>query len=192
VVFVGFRSAISPGGKPGVVHDPLSGSVFMAEPVPPDAAQTMTGTMFERLVAKKRFSLVSSGQARGGFLSVIGSDRPGRLGVVEVLQEVGKSFDADAVLVGYIYRWHERDGSDYGVNSPASVAFALHLMRTIDGAVIWRASFDKTQRSLAENILDLSTFLSGRGRWMTVRELALLGIKDLLAELPAAPRERED
>ena len=192
VVVIGFQPAISPGKKPDIVRDPLSGSVFLAEPVSWDAVKTMTNTLFETLVAEKRFSLVSPGQARGAFLSIVGSDRLASLDTAKVLQEVGRSFDADAVVVGYLYRWNERDGSDYGVNSPASVAFDLHLMRSIDGVVIWRARFDKTQRSLSENLLDLKTFLSGGGRWMTVRELAFLGLRDLLAEMPADLRERED
>ncbi len=192
VVIIGFQPALLPGEKPDIVRDPLSGATFMAEPVPQDAVRVMTDTLFERLVTETSFSLVSPAQAGGTFLDIVGSDQSASLDTVEILQKVGRAFDADAVLVGYLYRWNERHGSDYGVKSPASVAFDLHILKSSDGEILWRARFDKEQRSLSENLLDLETFIRGGGKWMTVRELALLGLKDLLTEMSSGLQERED
>ena len=111
---------------------------------------------------------------------------------LEILQEVGKAFEADAILAGYIYRWREREGTDYAVDRPASVAFDLQLIRPTDGAVLWKMKFDKAQQSLSENILDLKTFLDGRGRWMTVEKLAMLGLRKALGDMPSGPRKSED
>ncbi len=103
--------------------------------------------------------------------------------VVEMLQETGKSFSSDAVLFGYIYRWRERVGKKYGVISPASIAFDLHLISTENGSILWKGSFNKTQLSLSENLLDLSTFIRSRGTWLTARELAQIGLEKLLGNL---------
>ena len=187
MVVVGFQSAMSKGEEPGVVRDPLSGAVFMAEPVPRQVEQRMTDMLFDRLVAENRYELVSPGQAKGAFSSLVYSDQNVGMGPVEILQEVGKTFVADVVLSGYLYRWQERDGTDYGVNRPASVAFDLHLVRPSDGAILWKARFDKTQQSLSENLFDVVTFVRGGGRWMTAERLAKIGLQKLLAEMPKGP-----
>ncbi|MCD6307115.1 MAG: hypothetical protein J7M32_12625, partial [Deltaproteobacteria bacterium] len=51
-------------------------------------------------------------------------------------------------------------------------------------AVIWRGNYDKTQRSLSENLFDLNTYIKSGGRWLTARDLAVLGLRHLIAEMP--------
>lgn len=192
VVVVGFLPAMHQGAKADVVRDPISGSVYRAEPVPQGVARRMTDVLFNRLVDDERFGLVSPGQARGVFSKLVDSDRNVGMGPVSIAQAVGRSFKADAVLEGYIYRWREREGGDYAVKRPASVAFNLHLIRPSDGAILWKSKYDKTQRSLSENLFDLSTFVEGKGRWMTAEKLAMIGLEKLLAQMPGAPvREAE-
>lgn len=192
IVVVKFQAALSPGASSNMVRDPLSGAVFSAEPVPGDVAQQMTDTLFDRLVTEGGYELISPGQAEGVFSSIVDSDMNAGMEPVKILQKVGKAFEADAVLAGYVYRWRERLGTDYAIDSPASVAFDLNLVRPADGAILWRASFDKTQRSLSENVLDLATFLEGGGRWMTAKKLAMQGLDNLLKEMPAGSKKRED
>ena len=191
LVVMGFQSAKFEGEEPDVVRDPLSGSLFMAEPVPHEVAERMTEILFDRLVTDKGYELISPGQAKGVFASIVYSDLNVGMGPIRILQEVGRAFAADAVLAGYIYRWREREGTDYAVNRPASVAFSLHFVRPADGAILWRAKFDKTQRSLSENLLDVATFVKGRGRWMSVERLARIGLEKILAEMPTEPKESE-
>lgn len=191
IVIVGFYAAISKGGKPDVVRDPISGAIFEAEPVSQDAVLKMTDILFNRLVTEKRYNLISPGQALGAYSSIMNSDTDVGADPVRLFQKVGMSFNADAVLVGYVYRRRERDGTGYGVKRPASVALDLHLLRPSDGAVLWMSKFDKTQRSLSENILDLSTFIKGRGRWMTAEELASLGLEKLIKEMTSKAWQRK-
>ncbi len=87
------------------------------------------------------------------------------------------------MLIGHLYRYREREGTDFAINRPASVAFDLYLIRPDDGAVLWKGRFDKTQKSLSENLLDIDTFLRGQGRWMTAERLAELGLEDVLGKL---------
>jgi hypothetical protein len=185
VVVDGFHTAMSQGVQPDIIRDPLSGTAFMTEPVSQSVANRMTDILYNRLAAEKGYEVVSPDQAKGVFSNIINSDKNVVMSPIEILQEMGNTFEADAVLTGYIYRWREREGTDYAVNRPASVAFDLHLISPSEGTMLWKAKFDKTQQSLSENVFDVSTFIKSKGRWMTVEKLAMLGLQKMLAEMPA-------
>ena len=51
------------------------------------------------------------------------------------------------------------------------------------GEVLWRGSFTQTQEPLAWNLLNWWQFWENGPRWMTVEELAHIGVKRLLDEL---------
>jgi hypothetical protein len=184
IVVAGFSPALTPGDPSDWAKDPITGAVFWAEPVDEGVAKEMTDILFDKMVEGYGYSLVSPGQERGAFSEILDSDRGLKLDALGMVQEIGKAFDADGVLVGRIYRWQEREGTDYAVSRPASVAFNLLLIRPSDGAILWRGRFDKTQQSLSENLFDMSTFLHGGGRWMTVRKLALMGLDETMARMP--------
>jgi hypothetical protein len=195
VVVVGFSVALAPGDSPDWAKDPITGAVFWAEPVPEGVAVEMTDILFDKMVEGYGYSLVSPGQARGAFSEILASDRGLKLDALAMAREIGRALGADGVLTGRIYRWQEREGTDYAVSRPASVAFNLVLVRPEDGAILWRGRFDKTQQSLSENLFDMSTFLHGGGRWMTARKLALMGLDETMARLPkgagAEPAEQK-
>jgi hypothetical protein len=184
IVVIGFSPALSPGDPSNWTKDPITGAVFWAEPVPEGVATEMTEILFDKLIDGYGYSLVSPGQAHGAFSEILASDRGLKLGALGMVEEIGKSFDADGVLVGRIYRWREREGTDFAVSRPASVAFNLLLVRPSDGAILWKSRFDKTQQSLSENLFDMSTFLHGGGRWMTARKLALMGLDETMSRMP--------
>ncbi len=184
IVVAGFSPALTPGDPSNWTKDPITGAVFWAEPVPEGVAKEMTEILFDKMVEGYGYSLVSPGQASGAFSEILASDRGLKLDALGMVQEIGKAFSADGVLVGHIYRWQEREGTDYAVSRPASVAFNLLLIRPPDGAILWRGRFDKTQQSLSENLFDMSTFLHGGGRWMTARKLALMGLDETMARMP--------
>jgi hypothetical protein len=189
IVVYGFRAAETKGAEPAVLRSPISGAVFMASPIPEDVVNAMTTELFQRF-SDKGLSLVSPNQARGVYLNIIAGD----LGFddLEILIKIGNAFSADAVLVGYLYRWREREGADYGVTSPASVAFELYLIRPHDGSILWKGRFDKTQRSLSENVFDVQNFLKSGGKWLTAKKWALLGLERLLDELFKLMVEKEE
>jgi hypothetical protein len=101
-----------------------------------------------------------------------------------LLVEMGRSVEADAVLVGTIYRFRQRVGSSLGADSPASVAFAMELIRVADGRVIWRRPFDQTQQSLDQNLLEVGKFFKRGGKWITAEALASEGLKEMMATFP--------
>ena len=188
-VFVGFLPAVTAKEESGVYRNPLSGSVVSAEPVSRDVVLKMNDILFDRVTAEKGYELVSRTQAMGVYSSIVASDQNVGMPAIKVIQEVGKTFNADAVLVGYIYRWREREGKDYAVDRAASVSFDLQLVRSFEGAILWKGKFDKTQHSLSENILDMGTFLESGGKWMTAEKLAMIGLRKMLEEMPSGSEE---
>jgi hypothetical protein len=192
LVFTGFKPALLPGDEPGLIRDAISGAVFMAEPVSERVADMMTDIMFEKLIAGGEYDLISPDQAMGAIAIIVESDKNFDLESLLLFQKVGKAFEADAVLVGRIYRWRERIGADYGVQRASSVAFDLQLIRPADGALLWRGRFDKTQQALFGNLLDLTTFFRGKGRWMTAEKLAMNGLEDLVNKMPGKARKDDE
>ena len=103
---------------------------------------------------------------------------------LEVLKNVGAELKADIIVVGYVYRYTERVGYDFSVEHPASVAFDIHLLNAKDGSTIWRGVFDKTQKSLMEDLFQTSSFFKGGGKWLTASQLAKLGIDEIFKTFP--------
>ena len=91
---------------------------------------------------------------------------------------------ADGLVVGVIGRYRNRQGNSLTVRNSASVAYDVYLLSTIDGAVLWQASFDETQVPLFENIMLMDRFLKGGGVWQTHDTLARIGMARVLATFP--------
>lgn len=190
VVVSGFHPSISSGEEPKIVQNSLTGAVFIAEPVSEEVARELTNRLFERLAKRGAYQLISPDQASGVYSKLLSSDPV--LTDAEIFQRMGRAFSSDAVLTGYVYRWREREGTDYAVNTAASVAFNLYLISSLDGAVLWKDRFEKTQKSLSENLFDFSTFLKSKGRWMRAQELADVGLAELVENLTSDTlRERD-
>lgn len=187
VVVIGFRSAISEWDEPRGVRNPVTRGQFSDTPVSAEAVPKMTAKLFEGVQKIGGLELISPGKAKGVYSRLISSNA--ELTEFEMFQQIGQAFSADAVLVGYLYRWRERVGSDHAVVRPASVAFDLRLIRSEDGAILWREKFDKTQKSLSENLLEWDTFFRGRGRWMTAEKLTELGLEGMLSRMPIGGNE---
>jgi curli biogenesis system outer membrane secretion channel CsgG len=99
-------------------------------------------------------------------------------------QRIGKLLGADFMAVGSVWKYRERVGGARAVSSPASVAFALHLVDVQNGTVVWSKSFVQTQRSLSENLLEAKAFFDQGAKWLTADELASYGVKEILKEFP--------
>lgn len=113
--------------------------------------------------------------------SLRGSDR-------RLLVQMGKSLHADAVASGTIYRFRQRVGTRISVSTPASVAFAMELIRVADGRVIWNRAFDQTQHSLDKDLFKIGTFLKRGVKWLTAEELAASGLHETMASFPLPSR----
>lgn len=188
LVVVGFIPVLSAGEEPGVVQGPF-GATYMAIPVDQEVSEKMTESLFAKLTEENRYDLVTPGQAKGALESLLASSPA--LDGVRLYQEVGKDLSAEGIVVGFLYRWIERQGADFAISRPASVGFDLYLLRSADGEIVWRGKFDKTQQSFFENVLDFETFLKSKGRWVKAETLSEMGLKELLEKFPKGPLERE-
>lgn len=162
---------------------PVCGRVFIAGEVAAGAANFLTDQSIALLKQDTGYQLVFEQPARGSLVALYSANQtPGA--IQKALAAMGRDNDADAVLVGFVYRFRERVGKAYGVESPASVAFEMHLMRGVDGLTIWSAYYDETQKPLGDNLFQLGSFLSRGGRWLTAEELARWGLEKIFERFP--------
>jgi hypothetical protein len=97
--------------------------------------------------------------------------------------KLGAHVQASHVIVGTVLRYRERKGTAYGADRPASVAFSVYLLEVASGNAVWEFSFDKTQQSLSENLLDAPGFFKHGAKWLTAEELTRWGVEDAATKL---------
>jgi hypothetical protein len=187
IVVIGFRPGLASTETPGMVRSPISGAVFSAEAVSEELASGLSDSLFEMLTKQDNQKWVPPREAASAF-SGLASFNP-TMTDREIYVQIGKTLSAEGVLGGHVYRWHEREGTEYAASRPASVAFDLYLMSAGDGVIWWKARFDKSQLSLSENLFDLKTFLKAKGRWMTADELAEIGLAEFVETFPKGEQE---
>jgi len=134
------------------------------------------------IAAGNRFDLISPDRAGGTFEQVTQTSFKTTLS--EAVQKVGSELEADGVVVGYVYRFQERQGYDYAAEKPASVFFEIQLFRSRDGIMVWKGIYDMTQTSLMENMFRALYFFKDHGKWITAKELAKEGMEDTLKKFP--------
>ena len=162
---------------------PLCGRVFISGEVADNATDFLSAQTAALLKRHTEYRLVFERQADSS-LNDLYLANPSTNAVRRALVEKGRQNTADVVLLGFVYRFRERVGTAYSVESPASVAFGMHLIRVMDGRTIWSASLDETQKSLGDNLFQLGSFLSRGGRWVTAEELATSGLEQIFEKFP--------
>jgi hypothetical protein len=135
------------------------------------------------LTARGDFELIPPEEAGGVVQQLVSPDgRP--LPPLALLQDVGRELDADAILLGRVYRFEERIGTKFSAQRPASVTFDLLLIRVADGRILWTGRFEETQKSLSENLFNLGTFVRRGARWISAQEMAQTGLEQMLQTFP--------
>jgi hypothetical protein len=170
-------------GKHVNVRCPICGSVFMTGEVAEDACRLLTDHLNSWLNNERFFEIVAPKQDQ----RLISKFSSGNLETVsdrDLLIQAGRDLKTDLILTGYVYRFRERVGSRYSVDTQASVTFELHLIRVNDGRDVWHGSFKETQQPLSENLLQLKTFLNRKARWISAREMAIFALDDMLQTFP--------
>jgi len=185
VAIVPFQNMTEKYGEKVTIRGGISGRFYTTDKVAEGADYLLTGRMTTYIQGRKNLELIPVSQTEGAFSGVLSKEGGKELSELEMIVRVGQELGAEAVVVGKIYRFIDRDGTDYSVRSSASVAFDVFLIRVEDGRVIWSGRFDESQRSLTENLFDIGTFMKRRGRWVTAEEMAIDGLNDLLETFPA-------
>ncbi len=97
----------------------------------------------------------------------------------EIARRFGQALDCDHVMLGKVWRYRE-----YQENQGASVGFVVYLIEVENGRRVWRGRFDRSQKSLFEDLSASSAFFAGGARWLSARELSRLGIDQMLKSFP--------
>ena len=164
------------------VRCPICGAIFETGPISAGADRYMTEQLVGWVKVNTPYTLIAPGKAEGVRSRMLSEE----LSISErrLVVETGKRLQADAVIGGTIYRFRQRVGSALSVETPASVAFGIHLIRVADGRLMWVGHFDETQHSLSENLFKLATFVRRGGGWLTAEELASFGLRETMATFP--------
>lgn len=161
----------------------LSGNVFTTGKVAPEADKWITEQVTSYLRRQTDLTLIPESLAEGATAAILFGEK-GEMPEAELLGKIGMSVGADAVLVGKVYRFREREGTGFSVDSPASVAFGLNLLRVADGRLVWTGHFDQTQQSLFEDLFQWTRFWKRKARWITAEQLALEGVHQIFETFP--------
>lgn len=183
VVVVPFENMSVRFGENSSVSNPLTRKVFVTGAVVEGAEVVVAGRLHDILMQDGTYEIVPP-EAAKEVMADISAAAVDHIADRQLLIRTGKHFNADTVLTGRLYRFIQRVGSGYGIESPASVAFDLVALNVDTGKVIWRGHLDETQRSLAENLFSLGSFLKRKGRWVTAEEMAEIALSEMVASLP--------
>ena len=172
------------------VRCPICGAVFRSGVIEPNAEETLTRFFFEKLSSQGFYDVLPLDQVK----DVVSGELSGDMKefTIEKTVQVGKMLGADAVVIGFVLRYRKREGTAHSVKRPASVAFGVHMVGVKDNKLIWHGSFEETQRSLSENILELFTFFKRGRKWLTADELAEYGVDKVLKNFTNSNRQRKD
>ncbi len=97
-------------------------------------------------------------------------------------KKIGESRKSDAVLAVGLIRYEEREGGKYSVDKPASVGFDFRLVSTKNGDTMCFGRFDKTQKTLTDNMLEIGKSFERGFKWLTAEQLLREGIQDSFSD----------
>ena len=167
------RPSFSESASP-VPHRPHSTQVS----VPSVAAEKVTEMVYANLKLRPGLKTLSAYEVMQALKRT--SLKPSKLLAPQLAQELGKVLSLDAVIVGQVRVYRERDGQKFAA-IPAAVGFDVQLINAKNGTVIWMGDYFEEQKPLTE---DLKGFFERGGKWVTAEELARSGAKRVMERLP--------
>lgn len=108
----------------------------------------------------------------------------GRLIAREVARVAHAEFGVDAVVLGSVSRFRERQGGVGGSAEPASVWFEVALYSAPAAERLWAGTFNQTQQPLSSNVLTTTQLPGGGTRWLDVEELGRWGAQQTARRMP--------
>jgi len=91
---------------------------------------------------------------------------------------------ADAVLLCTLQRFTEREGTEYSIANPASVAFDYKLIHAETGQTICSGGFNETQQPLLADMFQFFKKAQRGFKWLSAEELARDGFQQKIADCP--------
>jgi hypothetical protein len=186
VAVISFQPLIPLEKQGNTVICPLCGIGYSSGKILKGSEKIVEDVFVEKLHELKAVKLIPPDKVQGVYKRIASESLKEPL--LNILKKVGHELGADVLVVGYVYRYTEREGYKYSAEHPASVFFEIHLIKTSDGSIIWRGLFDKTQKSLMEDVFQISSFFKGGGKWMTARQLTKQGMDEIFKTFPGLER----
>lgn len=181
VALVQFQT-IRPDEFQHTVVCPLTGTIYRGCDAPKETEQSLEKYFTDALERFYNRNLIPAERTQGIYRRLASGSF--KVSQAKILKNIGEELNADAVLTGYLFCFRERVGYDYAAEKPASVAFGIYLIRVSDGSLIWKGVFDKTQRSLFEDMLQFSSFVKEGGKWVQADVLLREGVDEVLKTFP--------
>lgn len=140
-----------------------------------DGATVLADTLGGYFAANPKVRMVSDDQLSAHTPSLTSSR-------LEQAVTAARAMGAEAVMLVNLTRYQERQGGDYGVQTPASVAFEYRLLLSASGQTLCAGSFDETQQAGSDNLLNLKA-MAGRGfKWISAADLLREGVNKKLPD----------
>jgi len=161
---------------------PICELYFKAENIKGDADRVLTRYVQEALVKRYAEKVVAFDEVSRIYQEIPKDDTkdtPRSLAI-----KVGESLGVDIMIVGTVWRYRDRPRDDLEAQRGASVAFDIYLIEVSSGKTVWKTKFDKTQRTLTEDIRGAKELLKKGARWLSADELARYGINEILKKFP--------
>jgi len=174
-----FRDLTKVYGENGPIKCPICSSILMAGEVSDESRVILSNSLASFFKNNTDFDIILS-DIYPELMRKPGDENSKFLSEKRLIVRAGNSVNANAVVAGYIFRYRERVGNKYSVETPASVSFGVHIIGVNTGRVIWSSHFDETQHSLSDNLFELGSFVKRKGSWITAEEMSTAGMNDLL------------
>jgi len=159
----------TPSEKKAIIDCTLSELCFLQGNPLSDAADIVTDLLQREMTRRFGAGVLPLDQVQKNFdLHPPESSETMRQAAVQL----GKELGVDYVLASTLWRFEERQGGEAGAKKPASVAFAVFLIGVRDGKIYWQDIFDRTQKSLSENLLDVHLYMAKGVRWLSAKDFA--------------------
>ncbi|MEN6622210.1 MAG: hypothetical protein ABFD50_11740 [Smithella sp.] len=172
-----FQAVMAKTELSNTVACPLCGAVYFGGKIAEGGEKVVEELFIEKLKDIKEIEILPQEKVDGIYKRVNAESL--KMTLPKIISKTGKELDADVVAVGYVFRYMERIGYEYSAEKPASVAFEINLINPNDGSIIWKGVFDKTQKSLMEDVFHVSSL-----KWLTARELAKQGMNQVFKTFP--------
>jgi hypothetical protein len=182
IAIISFQPLVPEAESGNTVFCPLCGTSSSSGIILKGSEKIIEEIFVDKLSELKGLELIPSDKVEGVYKRIASESIKEPL--MKRLRKAGNEIGADFLAVGYVYRYTERVGYKYSSEHPASVVFEIHLIKTSDGSLIWRGFFDKTQKSLMEDVFQISSFFKGGGKWLTARQLAEQGMGKVFETFP--------
>jgi hypothetical protein len=146
---------------------------------PPNVAAQLVSRYVSEALAARGVEVVAPEDVAATLAGADPSQRAGQI--------LSEKRGADAVVIGDLTRWEEREGEALGTLNAAAVGFNVTLQGA-DGRTLWSAEFDERQQPLSDNVLRAGKYPGGGSRWLTAEELARWGAGEIVGALPLGPK----